>query len=335
MRPFERLVLAFALLLLPTGAHAAGAVDHPVTLPTLQPGTLVDAVAGELPSAQRPRGTLLVAASLQSCGPAVVEWDVGHGRPLRQTCLGLPESNMRATRAGGTLDVLAEGATRWLVQIDVATLRIERRTDLGAGSYSSVATDGVLAAVASNARGAPSDAWSLTIVDRGGHATATTTLSGTLSSGPDVELAMLSGRVFAVTLADPPAQPKPRLVAFDSNAVVVGQIVLDTQVRHPWLAVKGNRLVVSLGSEVDELSPQLQLLARHTADAHGRLAVAADGRILTGDGEILSDAFTPLRTVDPGEPWVHAVLWLGPTPVIVGSAAEVVRHARIDWWDPL
>jgi hypothetical protein len=337
MRSRQALLLVLLLFLVPSLARAGvPEAGHSATLPALQPGTLLDAVAGELPSAQHPRGTVIVAASLQTCGPAVLEWDVARGRVARQVCLGLPESNMRLARAGNVLQVLAQGPSRVLVRVDVGSLRVEHRVDLGVGSYSGLFTDGSFTAVASNPRyDQPADAWMMTTVDRDGQVLGRATLRGALGHGPDVEIAVLAGRAFAVVTANPPADPKARLVALNPDATVAKEMLIDTSVRLPTLAPKGNRLLLSLGSELLEVSAELQILGRHATSVRGRLAVSSDGHVLTAEGDVLSDAFTPERSLDPGEGWVHAVLWLGWTPIVVGSSAEVVRRARLHWWDPV
>jgi hypothetical protein len=323
------LLLVLLLLSLPRAARADDLFGRAATLPELTPGSLVDAVAGEEPSAKRPRGTVIVAASLATCGPALVEWDLAAQRVVRQACLGLSHADMRIARAGGTLQVLANGRSRVLKQVDAATFRVQRSVDLGSAFRASVATDGALTVVVSDTG---IDTWELLVVDGTGQVVARSASQG-MTCTP-VEVAVLAGRAFVVLRDNPPVNDRPRLVALRADATIVREIPLAGGSATPWLAVKGNRLLAATGGEVLELSPDLDVLARHAVSAHGHLAVSPDGHILTAEGEILTNAFTVERRIAPGEPWVHAVLWLGSTPVAVGSFAEVVRHARIHWWDP-
>jgi hypothetical protein len=324
--------LMSCLLSTPAVAHAGDELGHLAALPTLNPGVLVDAVAGEGPSTGHPRGTAIVAASLAACGPSLLEWDVALQRVVRQACLGLPLSDMRLARAGGTLQVLANGQSRILKEVDAASFRVEHTLDLGVGSYTGVASDGALTVVASAARSDQArGTWEAATVDASGRLLGRLRAPGALSG--HVELAVLAGRAFVVLNADPPRDLRARLVALRTDATIAKEIPLDGPTEHPSLAVRRNRLLLATGDEILELSPDLDVLARHPASLHGSLAVSRDGHILTGNGEIVTDAFTPERYISPGEGWVHAVLWLGSTPIIVGSGAEVVRHARIHWWD--
>lgn len=333
MRPTIALLVVFWLLTLSAGAVAAADVGHAAGLPILSPGVLVDAVPGEGPSAAHPRGTVFVAASLASCGPAIVEWDVGRERVARQACLGLGEADMRLARAGSTLQVLAKGRSRILAQLDAASLRVEHTVDLGPASYSGIATDGNFTAVASAASGELGSKWEIVTVDGSGRVLGRLRTDGRVS-GP-VQLVASGGRAFLILRESPPTDPRPRLVALGANATIIRTILLDANTDEPSLALKADRLLVGLGTKLVELSRDLDILASHAVSVGGPLAVSPDGRIVTGQGEILSAGFKIERHLMVGEPWVHAVLWLGSAPVIVGSFAEVVRAARIHWWDPV
>ncbi len=115
---------------------------------------------------------------------------------------------------------------------------------------------------------------------------------------------------------------------------MVGSLALDAATAStPPVAVKNDRLLVALGREVLEISPQLVVLARHAVGTYGPLAVAQDGRVLTGSGEVLSNDFSLVGRLMGSEAWEHAMLWVGPTPLVVGTEAEVVSGARIRWWE--
>jgi hypothetical protein len=47
---------------------------------------------------------------------------------------------------------------------------------------------------------------------------------------------------------------------------------------------------------------------------------------------VLSNDFAVVGHLAGGEAWEHAVMWVGSTPVILGTEAEVVSAARIHWW---
>jgi len=84
-----------------------------------------------------------------------------------------------------------------------------------------------------------------------------------------------------------------------------------------------------------EVSPTLTVLERHPLDSGSyQLAVSGDGRLLSAQAEVFSDTYALQRIFTHVEAWTHAVLWVGRTPVILGTAAEVVSGARIHWWDP-
>jgi hypothetical protein len=325
--------ILLCLLALPGAARAGDDAGHVAGLPMLSPGVLIDAVPGEGASTSHPRGTVLVAASLASCGPAIVEWDLARERVARQACLGLPEADMRLARAGSTLQVLANGRSRILKRLDVASLRVEHTLDLGAASYTGIATDGTITAVASAADGELGSVWELVTVDGGGRVLGRLRAAGRVS-GP-VQMVASGGRAFLVLRERPPMDPSPRLVALGADATIIRSIPLEPSTDDPSLALKGDRLLVGLGTKLVELSRNLDVLASHPLSVGGSLAVSPDGRILTGEGDLLSGGFKVERHLMVGEPWVHAVLWAGSTPVVIGSFAEVVRHARIHWWDPV
>jgi hypothetical protein len=336
MRVLMTIVLALGMLSFSVRARADTDFGHAWSLPRLNPGTVLDAVPGDLPGPEHPRGTVIVVASLEKGGPTLLEWDIARTRVVRRSSLALPQSDVdvRMARAGLKLQVIAMGKTLVLCQVDVASFRIDHRIDLGPATYSEVATDGAMTVVAMN----PQDdealgTWSVVTVDGAGHVRGRMTGQGILGYSPNVRLAVLGDRAFVILAAEPPIEPRPRLVALNADATVERQIVLDTLVTLPSLAVKGNRLLVANRKELLELSPELNVLARHAVSVGGRLAVSADGRVLTGEGDILSDTFSPERRVGCSEAWVHAVLWVGSTPLALGSAAEVVRSARLHWWD--
>jgi hypothetical protein len=338
------LVLTLALLLLPVSlllcasSVAASSPDpgHVANLPPLSAGTLLDAAPGEPPSPAHPRGTVLVAASLARCGPAVYEWDVARSRVTRAACLGGGQADVRVARRGGVLLVLTVGPDVVLRPIDIASFQVTGRTRLGEFASSGIAADDGLTAVLSGPPlGSYADTFTVTTLDAAGHVLARVTSPGKKDWGPDPRVVVLAHRAFLVLDADGPRDPRPRLVAIDATAHVVGSLALDaTTASTPPIAAKNDRLLVALGREVLEVSPQLAVLARHPVGTHGPLAVAQDGRVLTGSGEVLSNDFSPVGQLSGTEAWEHAVLWVGSTPVVVGTEAEVVSGARIHWWEP-
>jgi hypothetical protein len=331
---FSWIALAVVLILLPSNARAQWEDGHVSSLPTLTPGAVLDAVEGAPPGPAWPRGTVIVAASLEWRGPTLFEWDVARGRIVHQASLGLPPSDVRLAGAGSTLEVLATGRSVVLSQVDLLSFRLQHRVDLGAGSYSRVATDGALTVVAANPRyDQPLDTWTVWTVDGAGHVLGRLTAPGTLGYGPNVQLAVLQGHAFLVLSADPPVEPRARLVALNADATVARRIVLDTPTPLPSIAVKGDRLLLAKRDEILEVSSQLDVLAHHAASVRGMLAVSSDGRVFAENGVILSNEFLVERRGLRGEPWTHAVTWVGSTPVVVGTDVGVVSSACLHWWD--
>ncbi len=138
-------------LLLHASSVAASSPDagHVASLPPLSAGTLLDAAPGEPPSPGHPRGTILIAASLARCGPAVYEWDVAHARVMREACLGGGQANVRVVRRGGVLLVLTVGPDVVLRQFDITSFKVTGWTRLGEYESSGIAADDGLTAVLS------------------------------------------------------------------------------------------------------------------------------------------------------------------------------------------
>ncbi len=341
MRTFLISTLALLLVnisvLLHASSVAASAPDagHVASLPPLSAGTLLDAAPGEPPSPSHPRGTVLIAASLARCGPAVYEWDVARSRVMREACLGGGQSNMRVVRRGGMLQVLTVGPDVVLRQFDLASFQVTGRTRLGEYASSGMAADDGLTAVLSGpALGSYTDTFTVTTLDAAGHVLARVTSPGKKDWGPGPSVVVLAQRAFFVLDANGSGDSRPRLIAVDAAAHVVGSLALDaTTASTPSIAVKNDRLLVALGREGLEISPQLEVLAHHATRMYGTLAVAQDGRVLTGSGDVFSNDLSLVGHLMGSEAWQHAVLWVGPTPVIVGTEAEVVSGARIHWWE--
>jgi hypothetical protein len=335
--PVLALLLLSIGLLIRASSVAASSPDpgHVTNLPPLSAGTLMDAAPGEAPSQAHPHGTVLVAASLARCGPAIYEWDVAGARVMREACLGGRQANVRVVRRGGALLVLTVGPDVVLRQIDVASFRVTGRTRLGEYASSGIAEgDGFTVVLSGPSPGSYADTFTVTTLDAAGHALARVTSPGKNEWGAEPRVEVLAHRAFFVLDADGSREPRPRLVAVDATAHVVGTLALDgATAGTPSIAVKNDRLLVALGREVLEVSPQLAVLARHPLGTYGSLAVAQDGRVLTGSGQLFSNDFSPVGQLLGREAWEHAVLWVGPIAVVLGTDAEVVSGARIHWWE--
>jgi hypothetical protein len=297
------------------------------------PARIVGAAVGEPADASHPRGTLFVAAPLTSCGGAILEWDLAASKPLRSVCLGLPAANMHLARAGARLYVLNDEEVhtgRTLVVVELPSLRVARRVDLGAGGTSGIATDGTLVAVASEV-GSERHRWSLTTLDATANVLARTELAGELQRGRHASIVVLGGAVYAGVTDS--ATAKPRLVELDARAAVVKQLPLDLTNPHVSLATKRGALLVAGGQELLEVSPRLDLLARHSVPASDGLAVAVDGRVLTGEGEILNDALTAERSLPwAGRPaWMFQLLWLDKSAVKVSADSTGGGPVVVTW----
>lgn len=340
MRTFLISTLALLLVnisvLLHASSVAASAPDagHVASLPPLSAGTLLDAAPGEPPSPSHPRGTVLIAASLARCGPAVYEWDVARSRVMREACLGGGQSNMRVVRRGGMLQVLTVGPDVVLRQFDLASFQVTGRTRLGEYASSGMAADDGLTAVLSGpALGSYTDTFTVTTLDAAGHVLARVTSPGKKDWGPGPSVVVLAQRAFFVLDANGSGDSRPRLIAVDAAAHVVGSLALDaTTASTPSIAVKNDRLLVALGREGLEIHPAGS--ARPPRDTHVRDARGCSGWARAhGLGRRILERPLPRRSPD-GQRGVAARGAVGRAdPVIVGTEAEVVSGARIHWWE--
>jgi hypothetical protein len=297
------------------------------------PARIVGAAVGEPADVSHPRGTLFVAAPLASCGGAILEWDLAASKLLRTACLGLPAASMHLVRAGERLYALNDEEVhsgRTLVVVELPSLRVVRRVDLGAGGTSGIATDGTLIAVASEV-GSERHRWSLTTLDATANVLARTELPGELQRGRHASIVVLGGAVYAGVTDN--VTVKPRLIELDARGAVVKQLPLDVTDAHVSLAVRRGTLLVAGGQELLEVSPRLEILARHSVPVSDGLAVAADGRVLTGEGEILTDAFTRERSLPwAGQAvWMFQLLWMDKSAVRISADGTGAGPVVVTW----
>lgn len=322
---------------LATGEHQA------ILFGTLTVGSSLGAVAGEPPTPNHPRGTVLIAWSLQGLGATLTEWDLARSRIVRQASLGDAEGSLGLARAGSWLDVAIESITSqgrrvsWAL-VDQNTLRLVRRVDLGAGSNADVASDGTLAAVVWNASGpeAGSDAWTVAILDLDGrvlgrwHTTAPH--SSAARAAPRGRVAVLDGRTF-VTL---PGEPPCSVVALTPNGSVSRQISIASGTCGGSLVVHDGHLLVGADRNVDVFSPELDWMAGRPSESSMALfSIAAGGRAVTCDGEVLSSAFgvdARLRGLAWGS--CLAALWAADSPVAILTSPKAGDVAWVDWLEP-
>ena len=129
---------------LPAGQHQA----HLTGAATF--GSEMGVAEGAPPSRAHPRGTVLVAWSLQQRGPTLTEWDLAQQRVVRQVSLGWDEANVRVVRAGKVLHILVAHGDGFVgyARVDAETLRISCRAELGRGTNLDIAADDTTAAAA-------------------------------------------------------------------------------------------------------------------------------------------------------------------------------------------
>src|SRR5580700_5576185 len=125
MRPVLPFVLLVALAAPPAAATPPAAPGvHRTFLPQASDVGERHVVAGALPDASHPRGTVLLGWSLESVGPAITEWDLANEKVVGQTMLGWPHAAPEMVRTPASVDVLGgEGRVRY-ARLDAATLRV-------------------------------------------------------------------------------------------------------------------------------------------------------------------------------------------------------------------
>lgn len=322
------------------GADLGTAEHQAILFGTLTAGSSLGAVAGEPPTPSHPRGTLLIAWSLQGLGATLTEWDLARARIVRQVSLDGPEGSLSLARVGSWLDVAVAGFTpqgrrvSWAL-VDAISLRLVRKVELGVGADADVASDGALAAVVWNAsgpaRGAEVDAWSVAILDIDGRILGLWRASTMRSSGARARVAVLDGRAYVAV----PGQGPCSIVALAPNGTVSRQVALASATCGS-LAVFNARLLVGADRHVEVFSPELDRIAREPSESSmAFFSVAADGRALTCDGEVLSNEFRGgprLRGLAWGS--CLAALWSGDTPVAILTSSRAGETAWVDWLEP-
>lgn len=324
-------------------ADLASGEHQAILFGTLTVGSSLGAVAGEPPTPNHPRGTLLIAWSLQGLGATLTEWDLARSRIVRQASLGDAEGSLSLARAGSWLHVAVESITprgrrvSWAL-IDDSTLRLVRRVDLGAGANADVASDGTLAAVVWNASGpdAGTDAWTVTILDIDGRVLGgwhtVVPHSSPARLRPRARVAVLDGRTY-VTL---PGGPPCSVVALAPNGSVSRQISVASGTCGGSLVAFDGHLLVGADRKVEVFSPELDWIAGRPCESSMALfSVAAAGRAVTCDGEVLSSAFgvdARLRGLAWGS--CLAALWSADSPVAILTSPKAGDVAWVDWLDP-
>lgn len=324
----------------PASADLGPAEHQAILVGTLTAGSSLGAVAGEPPSPSHPRGTLLIAWSLQGLGATLTEWDLARARIVRQASLDGAEGSVSVARVGSWLDVAVEGLTpqgrrvSWAL-VDPSTLRVVRKVDLGIGASADVASDGALAVVVWNAsssvRGSEGDSWSAAVLDVDGRVLGLWRASTTHSSGARARVAVLDGRAFVAV----PGQAPCLLVALAPDGSVSRQVSLASGACGS-LVVHDAHLLVGADRHVEVFSSELDRIARQSSDGSmAFFSIAADGRALTCDGEVLSRAFgagSRLRGLAWGS--CLTVLWSGDTPVAILTSSKGGEAAWVDWLEP-
>jgi len=332
MRPVLSLLLLLSLSIVvaPHPAAAAPPGYHITFLPQASEVGPRGLVPGEPPGAAHPRGTVLVGWSLERLGPAVTEWDLARGRVVRQSVFGWPGGGAGLARTGNVLHVLASDDHRVrYARLDADTLRVTCHLDVGEGSPGALASDGALTAIG----------WQ---VERDGHerdlhvtlVDARCERQGQLfvpSSKDRLDLAVMGGRVYGAVHS----ARRSWLLSIAPNATVEKGVPLDVP-EHFTMTADGSRLLLLAENELLEVSPALDVVGRHpvAAPRTAFLAVAADGRMLTSDGDVLSPAFARVGHFPPSEMLPMIPVWVGDVPVLLSTDLMPLHHVSLAWVDP-
>jgi hypothetical protein len=330
----------------PAGADERTPPVHRIALPGPRPAATgrdwshLDAVAGDPPSAQHPRGTVIVAEAIDvEPSPSITERDLAGGDLVRSVPLPLSSafSDLRIVRAGDALHLLAaEGRGGRIVYVRLGEhLEIERLETIGRGEPPRVATDGALVAVLWAGARAPPWAdvgWQLLTLDGAGERLGESRLARTgestfLFGDP---LAVAAGRVVALV---------PRGAALD-----VVELGPDARPRRtlavPWspddarLFATGDRVYFTddcrylevSGPELDDTpppalaSPPLSLPGRPVgARSCVAFEAAADdsGSLVTTEGDVRDAALRAVRHFATPEGIVMRALWIYGSPALL------------------
>lgn len=309
----------------------------------------VDAVAGDAPSPEHPRGTVVVAQAIaQEPSPSVTEWDVASGSLVRSAPLPWPAAfaDVRLVRAGDSFHVV--GAEPRGGQIAYARLSralgVERIEPLGRGERPRIATDGSIVAVLWSGTWvrAPGEArgWQLVTLDARGdplaHVCLVRTSVSTAVYGEPMTVA--GGRVF-VLLPDGPA---PRFVQLGADARVERSRSLSFGPLDGRFFVSSERVFFTDNCTYVELWPvdggdvERGSLPRRREGARSctpfGAAADASGRLVTTEGDVLSADFEVERHFADPLGVVTRALWIEGQPalVVVGAAGG---RASFVWGD--
>jgi hypothetical protein len=325
-------VAALALIAFDARADEVFGGTHTERMPgRMTPMGEMGAAPGALPSPEHPRGTIILAQSLHTKRPTLTEWDLAREEVVRRVQLGGSGDIARVVRTGPVLHAVVGEPVRYL-QVDAATWKVLHVTPLAREGYDvEIASDGTLTIVAFEQG---TNAWQAATLDAAGHVLGTLrrAMRPRLVGNARDTLAVLGGKAYVVVR---PGLEGHHLLTLAPDASVIADTALDTHGPGPTIGVQRGRLVIGDAHEILELSPQLEVTARHCVPfgADVSLAASADGRVVTSHGDLLSAALVQQSSYQGAGGGPRQALWVGDTPVLVSVDAMAFTYGWVAWLD--
>jgi hypothetical protein len=304
--------------------------EHQAGVPDVMPSLGFAAVAGQLPGAAHPVGTIVLARPLVRKGVTLTEWDLALRKVIREVRLGWPEDEVTVARSGDTLYVAAGNPHVRFASVNATTLSVDHQVDLGVGGYARIATDGALT-VASWHRGRT---WTIAALDATLQIVAQTSRKMPTAYGPmPMQLAILNGHAYAIV-----GQNAESHVLKLSSSLVVEKDVQHRTQAGTCLEVVSGRLLLGTSDGFEVLSADLDVVeqSRNATESVPYFAADKSGRIIRSTGEFFLNSALPPAARYPAD---HSVdvpmppLWVGDIPVMVTTSDVMPVGVGIAWID--
>ncbi len=298
-------------------------------------GSLPAAMPGAPPDARHHLGTVFFAWQLDGLGGAVTEWDIATRRALRQIRLGLFDADLHGARAGDELHLISDGAVPYWIVVDVNQLRVVRKVRLRHKNPMSIATDGSRTLIAFNdglvvRNHYFQENWLVSALDRQGRELGSWAREDPVPGFSGPTLAVLDGRAYSLTYGS----DRPGMVELSAEAKPIRQVELSATPANTWLTANAGRLFAVVDKDFVELSPDLQVLERRTAqDRYKQATGGPNGQVLAGCVHILSSSLRTLAGLHILQD-CRASFWVGNVPVVVSTHLEPSSGVLISWIDP-
>jgi hypothetical protein len=334
-----RFAIAFAGLFSCFCAAAPAAADyiapysyglHRASVPDVSKSFGFAAVAGKLPGAGHPLGTLILGRPLVGKGVTLTEWDLALKKVVREVRLGWPEDNVTVKRSGDLLYLAAGNPHARFAVANAATLSVVHQVDFGAGEDAQVASDGVLT-VASWHR---ARTWTMVALDANARIVARIdrAMPSEFGSYP-MHLAVLSGHAYAIL----GQEAESHVLKLSSSLAVEKEIQHYTEGATSFELVS-DHLVLGTFSGFDVLSADLDNLGKSRNADENIPLFAADptGRIIRASGEFYLRSDQPPAALYPADVSVDAPmppLWVGDIPVLMMGCLGVPVGIWVGWID--